>query len=178
MRVVDECERKRQALLLPARKLLRARFRLLAQSELLKQLRDLGAAGRNVVERGIQLDQLGHAQLGEHRGFLQLHAQQALGRRRVSRHVVAGHAHAAGVGAAQPFDCGERAGFARAIRPKQAENLAAPHAQVQPIDCAQRAVLHHQVFNFDNWIAVHLPSLRGWPRCLYGIRIRQPGRGG
>jgi hypothetical protein len=149
---VDEGDRDRQALPLPAGELVGAGVPLLGQTNEPEQGADAGGRGVDAVETGEERDQLRRGQVIEEGGRLELDADQAADRGALGDRVEAGDADAARVGRAQPLDHLERGRLAGAVRPEEAEDLARPDGEVDPGDGDRAAVALDQPAGLDDRI--------------------------
>ena len=147
LRVVHQRECDREALLLAARQLLGPRVAALAEPEQLDQL--VGRAGL-LVEAAEQVDDLGDGQLRVHRRRLEADPDPRLQLVGAGGDVDAEDHRLTAIGAAEALQDLDRRGLAGAVRPQQAEDLAAGDVEVDAVHRDEVAVVLDQAADADD----------------------------
>jgi len=165
-RVVHEGESDREPLLLTAGEVLRPLVRLLPE------LRNLQEALRRqalLVHAREDVERLAHRQLFEHRGRLELHADDLPKLRALLPHVETRDPHQALVHAAQPFEDLPRRGLPRTVRPHEAEYLALLDGEGNVVHGLELPVVLGEALNGDDFGHAR-------PRQAVGFKLRSRGR--
>jgi len=135
--IAHQGTRQREALPLPAGKLAHSGAGLLLQ---LDQRNDVAGGGARAVEAAEEGDRLRHRELLGELGFLERDTQQLAQLAVVPAPAVAEHEHLAAVRLGQSLADLDRGGLAGAVRAQQAETLAGPDLQIDPVHCDDVAI--------------------------------------
>src|SRR5690554_1649617 len=148
LRLADQGERDREALLLPTREVPVLRVELLGETEAGREGDAVGGVG---VERGEQLEGLAHADLGVQLALLELYADPLTQGRAVVGGVETQDADLAVVGRTQPREALDRRRLARPVGAEDPEDLPAADLEGDVVDGDLGAVGLAQVLDGDDW---------------------------
>ena len=151
--VVDQGQGDREALLLPARKLVDQAGALLLEPDHRQQVVDPRLGGGHVVEPGEELQQLGGRQVVEERRRLKLDADDPADRVAAGHGVEPGDADRAGVGGAQALDHLQGRRLSGAVGAEDAEDLPLGDEQVDAGDGGEAAVALDEAAGLDDRVA-------------------------
>ena len=146
LRIVEEREGQRQALLLAAGKLRIQRLALFPELQALEELAAVDGARVEAREKVHGLADL-HLVL-EPRG-LEADADAVLHLAGLHLRIEAEHRHPAAGARAKPLEDFDRGGFSGAVRPEQSEHFAGAHVEVDALHRGKRAIVFAETFDLD-----------------------------
>src|ERR1044072_3434073 len=172
---MDRRDEKRQALLLPARKLAETPGPFVPEMDLAQAVEDRGLGERHSVETCVQLDDLADLELRLEARRLQLHADQGLGQPGVGPDVDLADQDRAGGRLEQSLARAAGACAARSIPTQKAEDLAFVDLERDPIHRPLGAVVDAQVIDLESKTS-HRRRIRG--QYVYSQGIQRHGAEG